>query len=338
MEEVTAMPTLRSFRIRSLVINNDHRQNRVITMSKALQHDLPALPLSPRERHDIGAWPNNRTLIDSSGRGWRNLHASLVTVVGWTGTLPATGHPCLGYCVHRPAHLRRRREWSGESIVGTIKPRQFHLIPGDEPTQWQRHGSSDMLTVHIRQDLLDRIASEFTGHDVSGYAVDLRLGTSDPLLEQMVLAALRTLRDPEHGSSALYIDSLAHAIATHLVHSYGTTRGCVPADETAHASTGIRRIADFVAANLGEDLSIEVLAREANLSPRAFTRAFRKHFGTPVHRFVLDLRLAKAKEMLIATDESIVEIALRTGFSSQSHLATAFRKLTGITPKAYRQS
>jgi AraC family transcriptional regulator len=136
----------------------------------------------------------------------------------------------------------------------------------------------------------------------------------------------------------LYVDSLAHAIATHLVHSYGTRRGAIHADEKVHASAGIRRIPDFISANLCEDLSIEVLAREANLSARAFSRAFRKQFGTSVHQFVLERRLAKAKEMLTATDDSIVDIALRTGFSSQSHLATAFRNLTGMTPKAYRQA
>jgi AraC family transcriptional regulator len=259
-------------------------------------------------------------------------------VTGWTGTLPATGHPCLGYCVNRPAQLTRRREWSGDSVVGTIRPRQFHLIPGNEPTEWQRHGSSDMLTVHVRQDLVDRVASDLLSRSVKNYSVDLPLGATDPLLEQMVLAALSTLRRPEDGSSVLYVDSLAYMLATHLVHTYGAVPTVASEHEPVLTGPGVRRIPDLVEAHLAEDLSVDVLAREAGLAPRAFARAFRRQFGTPVHQYVLERRLEKAKELLAATDESIVEIALRTGFSSQSHLATAFRKLTGFTPKQYRKS
>jgi AraC family transcriptional regulator len=52
---------------------------------------------------------------------------------------------------------------------------------------------------------------------------------------------------------------------------------------------------------------------------------------------VLQRRLARARELLIATDMPVVEIALATGFSSQSHLASAFRRLTGVTPGEYRR-
>jgi AraC family transcriptional regulator len=99
----------------------------------------------------------------------------------------------------------------------------------------------------------------------------------------------------------------------------------------------MRRLRDYIEVALDKELSLERLAGEASLSPHTLPRAFLRAFGETPHQYVLQRRLARAKELLIATDLPIVEIALATGFSSQSHLASAFRRLTGITPGEYRR-
>lgn len=305
-------------------------------------HDFAQLSspigLSSQETHKIGSWPKNRTLATSDGRGWRNVHASLVTVESWTGVLQPTGHPCLGYCVHRPAHLQRRIGKAGASHSGVMRPRQFHLIPGLEETEWHRHGSSDMLTLYIRQELLDSIASEVAGHEIRGAVIDLDIGATDPLIEQVALALLAAIQRPEDGSSALYADSLAYSLATHLVLGHAPHYDGNRLDDRSPVGRSLERIPDLIEEHLGDDLSIEFLSGEAGISPKAFARAFARRFRTTPHRFVLNRRLERAKHLLASTDSTIVDIALQTGFSSQSHMATAFRRMTGITPKAYRSS
>ena len=292
-------------------------------------------PLEPMT-HRIGAWPENRTLATSEGRGWRHVHAALITVKSWSGILQPTGHPCIGYCMHRPAHLSRRLARSGSRASGTVRPRHFLLIPASEPTEWHRHGTSDMLTVYLRQQLLDAVASDLAGRSVTNAYIDLPLGGSDPFVEQTALALYAALREPEDGTSALYADSLAYGLAAHLLRRWTSGR----ASSTARAETAgaLAAIPAFIEERLADELSVECLAAEAGMSPRMFSRAFAIRYGTTPHKYVLDRRLERAKHLLKCTNAGIVEIALQVGFSSQSHLATAFKRLTGVTPREYRSS
>ena len=95
---------------------------------------------------------------------------------------------------------------------------------------------------------------------------------------------------------------------------------------------------DHIEASLDEDLSLEALAEEAGISVHAFPRAFRHRFGATPHQYVLARRTARARSLLADTDLPICEVALQTGFSSQSHLTSSFKKHTGVTPSAYRKA
>jgi len=67
-----------------------------------------------------------------------------------------------------------------------------------------------------------------------------------------------------------------------------------------------------------------------------FSRAFKQSMGMTATNYIAERRIARAKKMLEETELPISEIALRSGFSSQSHFTTAFRRLAGATPKAFR--
>lgn len=285
--------------------------------------------------HGIGHWPANRLIAQSAGRGWRSVHAALATVNSWSGMLAPTGHPCLAYCLHRPARLRRRIRGVGGVETGTVRPRQFLVIPGQEATEWHRHGSSDMLMLYLRQDMIESVASGNLGATGQATHFDLTLGTADPLLEQIALSILRLLQQPEDGSSALYVESLTQTLVLHLLRRETGIAGV--SDQAAKQDlTALRRIPDLIEAELSSELTIATLAREAQLSPQTFARAFGRRFGTTVHQYIIARRLERAKHLLISTDLPVVQVALQTGFASQSHLATAFKRLTGLTPAEFR--
>lgn len=292
--------------------------------------------LDRRNTHEIGFWPENRLITQSTGRGWRNAYAALATVNSWSGTLAPTGHPCLAYCVNRPAHLRRRQGDGSRHEVRTVRPRQFFVIPAHEESEWLRDGSSDMLMLYLRQDLIDALARERGSLAAPNADIDLNLGTVDPLLEQIVLALIDTLRPPEDGGSAMYADGLVHAAVLHLLRRQGMLSGQRASSRATDDGPALRRVIDLVEAAPGQGWSIPALAREAGLGPQTFARSFQKRFGTTVHQYVLGRRLDLAKRLLAATDLAIVEVALQAGFASQSHLSTAFKRLTGLTPSAYR--
>lgn len=290
--------------------------------------------LTVQQTHRIGLWPRNHLILHSANRGWRDVYVALATVNTWSGKLAATGHPCLAYCLHRPAHLSRSLGDAVEAAV--VSPRQFFVIPANEASEWHRHGTSDMLMMYLRQDMLDGVARDLGSRSARPVGLDLGLGVSDPLLEQLALALLDTLRRPEDRGSPLYVDGVVHAMAAHLLRHYSTLK---PASATPDQPQTVHRLAralELLETHIGDDTGLVELAHEAGMSPSSFTRAFSKAYGTTVHQHVLKRRVERAKSLLSATDETIADIAYRTGFSSQSHLATTFKKLTGVTPGAYR--
>ncbi|MCJ2023113.1 helix-turn-helix domain-containing protein [Methylobacterium sp. J-067] len=298
------------------------------------------MTIATMQTRDIGSWPKNIALARSTGRGWKDIHAQHVAVEPWTGTLDPVGNPCLGYCVNRPAQIRRRIGRGGTTETSTLRPRQFHLIPALDQSEWQRRGRSEMLAMHLRQGLINDTARQMWSATAQQVELDIPLGTSDPLLEQLALAILQTLREEPDPSSALYVEELVHAMVVRLVRAYtanGRSARTMP-DIDAPDRCEIWRLRDVIEDRIAEDLSLEALAAEVGVSPRTLSRVCLKQWGTTVHQYVLSRRIERAKVMLLSTDLAITSIAFDTGFSNQSHLATAFRRITGLTPKDYRSS
>lgn len=100
----------------------------------------------------------------------------------------------------------------------------------------------------------------------------------------------------------------------------------------------LRRLNEFLAANLGKPVTLSELAGIAGLSNRHFLRAFQQSVGATPYAYVLAKRIEEAKRRLAVERESIVEVALSTGFSSAQHFATGFKKATGFTPSHYRRA
>ncbi len=89
-------------------------------------------------------------------------------------------------------------------------------------------------------------------------------------------------------------------------------------------------------ANLADDLPLSRLAAAAGLSPSHFARAFRAAVGQPPHRYMVRLRIERARQLLEQTRLPVTEVASRCGFEQTTHFATMFRKVTGQSPRAYR--
>ena len=89
--------------------------------------------------------------------------------------------------------------------------------------------------------------------------------------------------------------------------------------------------------NIEETLSTDDIAQLVGLSRRQLERQFKQYLGTMPSRFYLELRLKKARQLLLESNSSIVQIGLMCGFSSGAHFSTAFSAQFGITPREERQ-
>ncbi len=85
-------------------------------------------------------------------------------------------------------------------------------------------------------------------------------------------------------------------------------------------------------------ITLEQLSREVALSPYYLIRLFHRTYKQTPHQYLIHLRITKAKELLSSSDLSITEICMAVGFESLGSFSTLFRKMIGISPRAYRSS
>jgi AraC family transcriptional regulator len=99
-----------------------------------------------------------------------------------------------------------------------------------------------------------------------------------------------------------------------------------------------RRCFDFMHANIAEDVSLEDLAAEAQLSQFHFARMFKQSVGVPPRVYLTRIRMEKACELLEKTDLPVTQIAFEVGYASNQAFARVFFKERNMTPTAYRRA
>jgi AraC-like DNA-binding protein len=100
----------------------------------------------------------------------------------------------------------------------------------------------------------------------------------------------------------------------------------------------VRSARRFLDQHYDTPITIEQLSREAALSPYYFIRLFRRMYRQTPHQYLVQQRIARAKELLRTTDLPVTEICAAVGFESLGSFSALFRRLAGISPSAYRNS
>lgn len=101
--------------------------------------------------------------------------------------------------------------------------------------------------------------------------------------------------------------------------------------------TALIQVRAYVRGHLDKEITLKSMATVAGMSESNFSRRFKASMNITAYQYVLQERLEEAKHMLRHLDISLVHIADATGFSSQSHFSTVFRKHVQLTPLQYRR-
>jgi AraC family transcriptional regulator len=107
--------------------------------------------------------------------------------------------------------------------------------------------------------------------------------------------------------------------------------------DTPDAPSWLRVVRATMQRRFREPLTLSTLADHADVQAAHLARAFRRHYGATVGELLRDLRVTYAKERL-ASRAPLHEIALDAGFADQSHFTRTFRRVTGMTPGAFRRA
>jgi AraC family transcriptional regulator len=98
----------------------------------------------------------------------------------------------------------------------------------------------------------------------------------------------------------------------------------------------LRRVLEHIETNLHRDPPLAELSALVHMSLFHFARLFKASTGLPPHRFVVQQRIEHAKQLLARADVSIAAVGRDVGFRTASHFTSAFHRVTGLTPTAYR--
>jgi AraC family transcriptional regulator len=206
------------------------------------------------------------------------------------------------------------------------------IVPAGGSDAWEEQEASTSLILHISPFLLRRTAEDM-GLDPAHAGLETRHQFKDPRIEHIAWA-LDAEHTSGHPGGLLYTESLGIALSAHLLGRYRT-----PLRLSRGLSTPqLRRLTEYIEEHLDQNLSLLRLAGIAEVSASHLKTLFRRSTGIPVHEYVVQRRVERAKALLLRGKLPASQVALEAGFSHQSHMARAMRRVLGVTPTSVVQS
>lgn len=281
-----------------------------------------------------------RRKLSSSGRGWTGIEVARFTGYDEISIPPLPKHHAI-ICLNRqPLDLTQRLD--GQFRKERIHHGEVAIIPAGPHWEWGFTGAteSDLLPLCVEDAFLREVA-ESVDVDPDGVEISPLLGARDPRIEQIGLLLKEEAEAEGLLGGRLYAESLATALAISLIRDHSSLGKRAARKAAREHAGGLSRRAledatDYVGDNLEKDLKLADIAGAAHMSPYHFTRLFKESTGLTPHRYVIERRVQRAKELLRGTTLPIAEISLLCGFANQSHLNRHFKRVFGVTPKAVR--
>lgn len=155
----------------------------------------------------------------------------------------------------------------------------------------------------------------------------------NPELVQPMREVEELARRSQELSVADQIDSLCFLLLNRLL----LIRKLAHVREDGQAAL-VRRIASRLQLDFTKELDIDALAKAHGMSRRTLFRLWQRHMPLSPACYVLELRLERARQLLLDTDEKVLQIASELGFKEENHFRSAFKRRFGVTPGQYRSS
>jgi AraC family transcriptional regulator len=216
-----------------------------------------------------------------------------------------------------------------------LGPGSVNIMPAEIPFAARMAGAAKKIQLEIDPDFFNSV----THNDASSERLQLRaaFGAEDLFISQLLLA-LRDEAQAGYPGGNLYGESLGTALAAYLVRKYSARHQDLRQHRGGLPMNRLRSVTEYIEDNLETHLALVDLANTLGMNLFHFARSFKQSTGLPPHQYVLRKRIERAKSLLVEQELSIAEVALRCGFGSQSNFTTAFRRLTNVTPGAYRNA
>jgi AraC family transcriptional regulator len=230
-------------------------------------------------------------------------------------------------------------------LAGTVGDEPVSLVSGqtaliNEGQSHSGHGEQvEFVSIRISPTLMAELVSEIGSIHGSAQALFRSRVVSDGSINA-IAAAIRT--EIAHGllGRDAMLESLVRQMAVQLLRSHMDVRrtASIELSRAGPVDRRLRRAIEFMHDNYSRELDLEEIASAAYLSEFHFARMFKQITGVTPHHYLANLRLERARKLLLESELPISEVAAMVGYQSQSHFTRVFRSVAGVTPRAFRNA
>jgi AraC family transcriptional regulator len=267
---------------------------------------------------------------------------------GWNGIVIEYHHHPANELVSPPLaqHLitlncglpyRLVQQLDGHVYEAKIAKGNIILTPANRATEYFWDREVDVLHLCLEPALIAKMAVEAIEIDAARVEVLNRFAAADLQIQQLGHLLLAEL-EAERLGNRLYAESLANALAVHLIREYSTIKKTVRQYSGGLSKSKLQQAIAYIQDHLEQDLSLDEIAAEVNLSAYHFARLFKQSTELAPHQYQIRCRVERAKELLQIGDMAIADVATQVGFYDQSHLSRHFKRIVGVSPKVIQQN
>lgn len=231
--------------------------------------------------------------------------------------------------------------YGGQRAINSDKVTNCEIAPNDMfwlPTGTDYYSISHGAKEVVYANFDSSFRKEFLEAVSGAPKLDDAIAPVKDVLKHQILTTLMTKFVNANGDlgGRIQAESLINLLLMEICMSTGMRNG----DDVASplSKPVLARVLSFVDENIGNDISVASLANVAGISTFHFSRMFTTTTGLSPHKYIVQRRIICAQERLTSTNECLSDIAHDLGFSSQSHMTSAFKRSLGVTPSKYRRS
>jgi AraC family transcriptional regulator len=293
------------------------------------------------QTHGTRKYPTSTLLKSSAGLGWSTISAELRShgVFETPVIVPQHLELCLtidgnneGLLIRTVAGQRRQITPTTGTICISPMGITDNAITGTAPIPKELH-------LYLPAALFRRLSDDFNLPGKPGSSIRYTSGVHDGIIEQIGRSILSEMTD-ETSAGRMFVETASLTLAARLLHKYGHSGISALSPLASHKldHARLRRVLDYIAVHLADDVTVSDLAGVAGLSVFHFARMFTLAVGVSPHRYVSRMRLERAMAEIAEGKLPLSKIAFDARFSSQASFTRAFRRATEMTPGEYRRA
>jgi len=283
---------------------------------------------------ELPTWVPGDILCASDDLGWTGVSQRSYRYQGQDVEIPPMD--CFMIVQYEDGFTPMERQFDGRWTRTSCAAGHFSLLSHEAESHWHWTEKISVSHVYLDNALMCRLASEMQGQAVAQVRLHDVLSGGDPVVTNLTRLLRQEAATGAAGCS-LYAEGLSLQLGVHLLRHYAACRYRDTVARVRLSAQQIHRLQEFVDAHIVEALTIETMAKVLGVGTCALSRMMRATWGTTAYRFVVDRRVALARQLIEVGNLPLKAVAMATGFADQAHMTRTLRARLGMTPGQLRK-